>query len=139
MLATDILESFFCLIVNKHFVIVLFFDFTQISLTDRELSFVLQRRYSCYVDYFHVFFYFICYLYFMLTYISKCKYWQFYVGVLTPCVLFLHVSFAVDRMFCGLGVKSDLHIFSDSDKYAELCKLHSMYVCKMLYISTCPS
>ena len=27
------------------------------------------------------------------------------------------------------GVKSDLHIFAGSDKYAELCKLHSIYVC----------
>ena len=59
-------------------------------------------------------------------------------GAITPNELFLHVYFAVGQMIRGRGVESDLQMLSDSDKYVELCKLHSMYVCKLLYISTCP-
>jgi len=62
-LATDILESSFLLIVNKHFVIVLFFYFTQISLADRVLCvrptthvFVLCRMFPSFLL-FHMFFY----------------------------------------------------------------------------------
>ena len=128
----------FFLIVNKHchcFVFLFYSNMpygqsTFVRLTTK--VFVLCRLFPCFFL-FHMLFILYAYIY------IYCKYWQFYLGVLTPYVLFLHVSFTVDQMFCGMGVKCDLHIFSDSDKYAELCKLHSMYVCKMLYISTCPS